>query len=199
MCFFAFGKNELILTFYKPMIVQLCGLSGAGKSTITDIVSNRLIKSGYHTEVIDGDEYRKNLCKDLGFSKEDRHENIRRLTFVASKLSVHGIIAIISAINPYEEIRHEVATSYKNVKTVFIDCSVEKLIKRDTKGLYARALLPDGHPEKVINLTGVNDGFDRPVAPDLYINSGDMTIKDCTDKLYDFILANWNLISSNYD
>ncbi|MDF2433188.1 MAG: adenylylsulfate kinase [Mucilaginibacter sp.] len=181
------------------MIIQLCGLSGAGKSTITNLVSNRLIKNGYHTEVIDGDEYRKNLCKDLGFSKEDRYENIRRLTFVASKLSARGIIVIISAINPYEEIRNEVAASYKNVKTVFIDCSLNKLIKRDTKGLYTKALLPDGHPEKVMNLTGVNDEFDRPVYPDLYINSGDTTIEKCTDKLYDFILANWNLVSSNYD
>jgi adenylylsulfate kinase len=181
------------------MIVQLCGLSGAGKSTISRIVKNKLIKDGYLAEMIDGDEYRRVLCRDLGFSKEDRNENIRRLAFVANKLSSNGIIVLISAINPYQEIRNEVAQCYKNVKTVFIDCSIENLIKRDTKGLYARALLPDDHPDKVFNLTGVNDNFDIPLNPDLYINTGILSIKESTCKLYDFVVNNRSLISTRYD
>jgi adenylylsulfate kinase len=174
-------------------------MSGVGKSTITDLVKKRLINNGYQVEVIDGDEYRKALCKDLGFSKEDRNENINRLAFVASKLSAYGIIVIISAINPYEEIRRKVTRSYKNVKTVFIDCPINELIKRDTKGLYNKALLPDGHPDKIYNLTGINDAFDRPEHPDLYINTAAQTVKDCTDKLYDFIATYWGQICSKYD
>jgi adenylylsulfate kinase len=181
------------------MIVQLCGLSGVGKSTISRIVKNKLIKDGYLAEMIDGDEYRRMLCRDLSFSREDRNENIRRLAFVADKLSAHGIIVLISAINPYEEIRNEVTQCYNNVKTVFIDCSIETLIKRDTKGLYARALLADDHPDKVFNLTGVNDNFDIPTNPDLYINSGILSIKESTGKLYDFVVSNLGLISSRYD
>ena len=174
-------------------------MSGAGKTTLTYNVKSRLIREGHHVEVIDGDEYRKMLCTDLGFSKKDRCENIRRLAFVASKLSAHGIITIISAINPYEEVRAEVAKLYQHVKTVFIDCEVDELIHRDTKGLYARALLPEGHPEKLGNLTGINDAFDRPAKPDLYINSGEQAVRESTEVLYNFIVNNWNRMSSHYD
>src|ERR1700712_1053356 len=147
------------------MIVQLCGLSGAGKSTLSELVKTKLEACGIATEIIDGDDYRTMLCRDLGFSKSDRCENIRRLGFVASKLSKHGIVAIISAINPYNEIRAELASSYKDVQTVFVDCPVASLIKRDTKGLYAKAMLPENHPDKISNLTGVNDPFDIPTNP----------------------------------
>lgn len=181
------------------MIVQLCGLSGAGKSTITSAVKNRLQANGYQTEIIDGDEYRMALCRDLGFSMEDRHENIRRLAFVADRLSAHGIIVLISAINPYEEIRLEVANTYKNVKTVFIDCAIDVLLQRDTKGLYAKALLPDGHPEKISNLTGINDRFDIPASPDLHINTSACSVKQCADKLFDYVTFCWGTISSEYD
>ena len=190
---------RIYLNYFIPMIIQLCGLSGAGKSTITNAVKSRLQANGYQTEVIDGDAYRMALCKDLGFSMEDRHENIRRLAFVAGRLSSHGIIVLISAINPYEEIRLEVAKTYKNVKTVFVDCNVDVLLRRDTKGLYARALLPDWHPEKISNLTGINDRFDAPQKPDLHINTGTSSVKECTDKLFDFVTSNWDTISSQYD
>ncbi len=170
------------------MILQLCGLSGAGKSTLSGLVKNRLAENGIAAEIIDGDDYRKGLCRDLGFSKEDRCENIRRLGFVASKLSSHGIVAIISAINPYNEIRAELASSYKNVQTVFVDCDTSLLIKRDTKGLYKKALLPDQHPDKIYNLTGINDPFDIPVSPDLYLNTGRKPKNDCVEKLFSFIM-----------
>ncbi|WP_428330155.1 adenylyl-sulfate kinase [Mucilaginibacter sp.] len=181
------------------MIVQLCGLSGAGKSTITSAVKIKLQSNGYPIEVIDGDEYRTALCRDLGFSMADRHENIRRLAFVAGRLSAHGIIVLISAINPYHEIRQEVANTYPNVKTVFVDCCTDVLIQRDTKGLYARALLPDGHPERLNNLTGINDCFDVPPSPDLYINTCTHSTRECTDSLYHFVTTHWDLIASKYD
>ena len=170
------------------MIVQLCGLSGAGKTTLTNHVKERLKARGVKVEIIDGDEYRKTLCRDLGFSREDRLENIRRLAFVASRFSAHGIVAIISAINPYQELRNELKEKYKGVQTVFIDCPLEVLMQRDTKGLYKRALLPPDHPEKLNNLTGVNDPFDVPRAADLTINTCEHTLEESIHMLALFIL-----------
>ena len=146
---------------------------------------------GIPVEIIDGDEYRKVLCSDLGFSKEDRNQNIRRLAFVASKLSKYNIVAIICAINPYDNIRQEISAKYSNVKTVHIDCDLDTLIQRDTKGLYKKALLPVGHPEKVNNLTGVNDPFDSPQYPDLVISSAKESIAVSAEKLAAFITANY--------
>ncbi len=110
------------------MIIQLCGLSGSGKSTLAGLVKEKLTLKQVATEIIDGDAYRKALCSDLGFSREDRYENIRRLGFVADNLSVHGIVVIIAAINPYEEIRREMKDRYRNVFTVFVDCPLMRLI-----------------------------------------------------------------------
>jgi adenylylsulfate kinase len=170
------------------MILQLCGLSGAGKSTLAGMVKMKLEAIGVPAEIIDGDEYRKMLCRDLGFSKADRFENIRRLGFVASKLSAHGIVSIISAINPYSEIRAELSRSYNNVQTVFIDCAVPTLIKRDTKGLYTKALLPNNHPDKIFNLTGINDPFEKPLSPDLHIHTGKKRKETCAEELFSFIM-----------
>jgi adenylylsulfate kinase len=178
-------ESERFKTGY--MIIQLCGLSGAGKSTLSGMVKQQLQEVGIATEVIDGDDYRNMLCRDLGFSKTDRCENIRRLGFVASKFSMHGIVVIISAINPYNEIRAELASSYNNVRTVFIDCAIPVLTRRDTKGLYRRALLPDGHPDKIHNLTGVNDPFDIPSNPDLHIRTGHKKKETCAAELFLFI------------
>lgn len=170
------------------MIIQFCGLSGAGKTTIARNVKDVLKGHGVDVEIIDGDEYRKVLCADLGFSKEDRNTNIRRLAFVASKLSQYDIVAIICAINPYQHIRKEIQAQYPNTKTVFIDCDMETLIKRDTKGLYQKAMLPDDHPDKITNLTGVNDPFEMPDHPDLVIKTDSTTIAMSVNQLTNFIL-----------
>ena len=170
------------------MIVQLCGLSGAGKTTLTTYTKAALESYEVKTEIIDGDEYRRTFCRDLGFSREDRYENIRRLALIASKFSAHGIVAIISAVNPYQELRDELKKIYKNIQTVFIECPLEVLIERDTKGLYKRALLPEGHPEKVTNLTGVNDPFDVPDRPDLTINTSVHALEESVRMLSGFIL-----------
>jgi adenylylsulfate kinase len=174
------------------MIIQFCGLSGSGKTTLGRAVKELLKEKNIPVEIIDGDEYRKVLCSDLGFSKEDRNTNIRRLAFVASKLSSYNIVAIICAINPYEGIRAEVKAEYEQVKTVFINCGMAELIKRDTKGLYKKAMLPESHPDKVHNLTGVNDPFDIPQSPDLVIESDKQTAEESAKKLMEFILMNYH-------
>lgn len=171
------------------MIIQFCGLSGSGKTTLAERVSTLLQQQNVKAEIIDGDVYRKVLCADLGFSKEDRNENIRRLAFVASKLSAHGVVTIICAINPYDDIRREVSAKYPNVKTVYIDCSIDELVRRDTKQLYRKALLPDGHPDKINNLTGINDPFDAPSVCDLTIKTDAETIEESAQRLLRFILA----------
>ena len=170
------------------MIIMLTGLSGAGKSTLSVSTQLLLRRSGIITEIIDGDEYRKHICKDLGFSREDRIENIRRLGCVANEFTAKGIVAIISAINPYVESRDSILNAYPNVHLVFIDCPLDTLRERDTKGLYKRAGYKDGHPDKVLNLSGVNDDYDRPLTPDLYIDTGNSNLQKCTARLAGFII-----------
>jgi len=172
------------------LLIQLTGLSGCGKSTISGNVKKMLNDKNLAVEIIDGDVYRQTLCKDLGFSKNDRCENIRRLGNLAFTFTQSGVIAIIAAINPYEEIRNELKTRY-GAKTVWIDCALDELIKRDPKGLYKRALLAEGHPDKINNLTGVNDVYEIPVTADLTINSNLETIEESTQKLFDFIMSNY--------
>lgn len=172
------------------LLIQLTGLSGSGKSTIARGVKRRLEEKGFRIEVIDGDQYRKILCPDLGYSKEDRNENIRRLGFVANLLATQGIIAILAAINPYEKIREELKAYGQHVKTVWIQCDLETLFLRDTKQLYKKALLPEDHPEKISNLSGVNDPFEIPANPDLIIRTDMETERKSIETLCAFIHEN---------
>lgn len=153
-------------------------------------VATELTAIGIKIEIIDGDEYRLEICKDLGYSRNDRCENIRRLGFIASRFSAQGIVTIISAINPYDDVRRELVEKYDHVNIVHIDCPVSSLIERDTKGLYKRALLPQGHPDKILNLTGINDRFDVPYDADLYINTSQNTIQQSSSLLLYYILNN---------
>lgn len=177
------------------MIIQFCGLSGVGKTTLAHEAKSQLFLNGISVEIVDGDIYRSKICKDLGFSKADRQENIRRLGFIASRFSSHGIVAIMSVINPYNETRAELKATYRNVKTVFLDCSVETLFVRDTKGLYRRSQLPEQDPEKISNLSGVNDQFDIPSDSDLCLNTDRQTIEACTADLCRFIIHELKLLN----
>lgn len=170
--------------------VQITGLSGSGKSTLSGMVSESLKKKGLQVEVIDGDEYRKNLCSDLGFSKEDRMENIRRFGYVSKILQRNRVIAIVAAINPYESIRRELKQNINNMKTIYLKCDLESAMKRDEKGLYKRALLPDGHPDKIYNFTGISDPFEEPENPDLVVETDKESPGESANKIVKFILKN---------
>jgi len=169
------------------MIIQLCGLSGSGKTTIATEARTRLEILGHRVIILDGDAYRRSMNKDLGFSRADRLENIRRLGVLASQSSSPDDVAIISAINPYEEARAKMVACYPGTRTIWIRCALPELIRRDTKGLYKRALLADNHPDKLHHLTGVNDPFEAPSQPDLVIDTEFEQIDQSVGKFMDFL------------
>ncbi|NCD70232.1 adenylyl-sulfate kinase [Mucilaginibacter agri] len=170
------------------LLLQTTGLSGAGKTTLSNLVRARLAKLNLNCIVIDGDTYRQSLCKDLGFSQADRIENIRRLGAEAHRHAQQGTIAIIAAINPFEQSRRELGEMY-GAKTIWVDCAMQTLIARDTKGLYKRALLLNNHPKKLNNLTGVNDIYEAPENPDLHICTHLLTPEEACERMLNFILA----------
>jgi len=172
------------------MIIQFTGMSGAGKSTLAMAAKQILAISHprLNIEVIDADEYRKTVCADLGFSRADRQENMRRLAAVAAQFSRQGAIALIAAINPYEEVRTEIKARY-DAPLVFIHCSLPELIRRDTKGLYHRALLPDNHPQNIGNLTGVNDPYELPSTPELILHTSEDSLPTCIGQLCAFLTS----------
>jgi adenylyl-sulfate kinase len=142
------------------------GLSGAGKSTLANLVADELRQRGHRVEVLDGDEVRTNLSKGLGFSKQDRDTNIRRIGYVCKLLARNGVIAISAAISPYREIRDEVRTQHNHFFEVYVKCPLDTLLERDVKGLYRKALNGE-----ISNFTGVSDPYEEPFSPELVIES----------------------------
>jgi adenylylsulfate kinase len=171
------------------ILIQFTGLSGSGKTTLAENVRCLLIENGHKVEIIDGDVYRQTICKDLGFSKEDRCENVRRLFHVGKDFVKTDTIVLMSVINPYENLRNELRT-YEFVRTVFLDCSINNLIKRDPKGLYKKALLPDKDPNKIRSFTGISDVFETPLKADLVLKTDFETVSFSTNRLYGFIIDN---------
>lgn len=171
------------------ILIQFTGLSGSGKTTLAQNVRGLLIENGYKVEIVDGDVYRKTICKDLGFSKDDRCENVRRLFNVGRDFIETNTIVLMSVINPYENIRNELR-NHGFVRTVFLECSINNLIKRDPKGLYKKALLPDNDSNKIKNFTGISDVFETPSSADLILKTDFETIPFSTNKLYNFIIDN---------
>jgi adenylylsulfate kinase len=170
------------------LLIQFTGLSGSGKTTLAQNVRDLLIENNYKVEIIDGDVYRKTICKDLGFSKEDRCENVRRLFNVGRNFVEENTIVLMSVINPYEDIRNELR-NHEFVRTVFLDRSVDNLIERDPKGLYKKALLPDGNQDKIKNFTGISDVFEIPQKADLILKTDSESVMLSTHKLYEFIVS----------
>jgi len=154
------------------------GLSGAGKSTLANIVADELKRRGHQVEILDGDEVRTNLSKGLGFSKEDRDTNIRRIGYVCKLLARNGVIAISAAISPYRDIRDEVRQAHNKFFEVFMKCPLDTLVERDVKGLYKKALKGE-----IGSFTGVSDPYEEPLNPELVIESDRETVQDSVAKL----------------
>jgi adenylyl-sulfate kinase len=166
----------------KGFTLWFTGLSGAGKSTLSAPVAERLRALGHRVEVLDGDVVRTNLSKGLGFSKEDRDTNIRRIGFVSHLLSRNGVVAITAAISPYRDIRDEVRGTITNdgagFVEVFVKCPIEVLAERDVKGLYKKALAGE-----LPNFTGVSDPYEEPLRPEVVVDSSTETVEASIEKI----------------
>lgn len=150
----------------KGFTVWFTGLPSSGKSTLARMLEPVLQQRGYHVEVFDGDEVRLRLSKGLGFSKEDRDENIRRIAYCANLVTRSGGVAITCAISPYREIRQEARREIGRFVEVFVRCPVEICIERDVKGLYRKALAGE-----ISNFTGVSDPYEEPLNPEIIVES----------------------------
>lgn len=150
----------------KGFALWFTGLSGSGKSTLADRVRDILLERGVKVEVLDGDVVRQNLSKGLGFSKEDRDTNIRRVGFVCHLLARNDVAAIAAAISPYKEIRDENRKLIGRFVEVYCKCDIDTLRKRDRKGLYEKALRGE-----IANFTGVSDPYEPPTTPEVVVDT----------------------------
>ncbi|MDP8922756.1 MAG: adenylyl-sulfate kinase [Chloroflexota bacterium] len=158
--------------------VWLTGLSGAGKSTLAARLDAELRRRGHRVELLDGDVVRTNLSKGLGFSREDRDTNIRRIGFVARLLSRNGVATIVAAISPYRAVREEVCAEIDRFVEVYVSCPLPELVRRDVKGLYARALRGE-----IEHFTGVSDPYEPPLAPEVVVETNRETIDESLAKI----------------
>jgi adenylyl-sulfate kinase len=166
----------------KGFTVWFTGLSGSGKSTIAEMLYHELQARGMKVEILDGDVVRQNLSKGLGFSKEDRDTNIRRIGFVAELLSRNGVVAITAAISPYRDVRDEVRQKVTRHGAgfceVYVSCPIEVLAERDVKGLYKKALAGE-----IKNFTGVSDPYEPPVSPEVTVDSSAEKVEESVQKI----------------
>jgi len=160
----------------------LTGLSGAGKSTLALDLKNKLLERGVEIELLDGDEVRTNLSKGLGFSKEDRDTNIRRIGYVSRLLARNGVGVISAAISPYREVRDEVRVETEKDGAAFIEvfvkCPIDVLAERDVKGLYKKALAGE-----IKEFTGVSDPYEEPLRPDITVETDRETVDQSSSKI----------------
>tara|TARA_Y100000991_G_scaffold21118_1_gene13601 strand:- start:832 stop:2112 length:1281 start_codon:yes stop_codon:yes gene_type:complete len=174
---------------HRPGIIWFTGLSGSGKSTIAREIEKRLFFKGYNVFVLDGDNLRQGLNKDLSFSPEDRTENIRRTAEVASLFSYAGFLVIISLISPYRSERKKARSIRPEIfREIYIKSSLEKCIERDTKGLYAKA-----KKGMIENFTGISAPYEKPESPDLVLDTQKNNIKDTVGLLENYIVSEFGI------
>ena len=158
--------------------IWLTGLSGAGKSTLGLELERVLVERGLNVELLDGDEVRTNLSKGLGFSKEDRDINIRRIGYVCKLLSRNGVVAIAAAISPYQEVRREVREMIDRFVEVYMECPIEVLTERDPKGLYKKALSGE-----IANFTGISDPYEAPEQAEIVCDTDKESVQESITKV----------------
>ena len=167
---------------HKGFTLWLTGMSGAGKSTISDQLMARFRERGAKVELLDGDIVRTNLSQGLGFSREDRDTNIRRIGFVADLLSRNGVIVVVAAISPYRATRDEVRSKIANFLEVFVDCPVEVLAQRDVKGLYRKALAGE-----VANFTGISDPYETPADAEITLDTAQLSPEESAERIMRYL------------
>jgi adenylyl-sulfate kinase len=152
-------------------------MSGAGKTTLSEIVNRRLRERGLPTELLDGDIVRTTISKGLGFSREDRDENVRRIGYVCHWLTeAKGVVAIAAFISPYRAVRDELRERIGRFVEVYVECPLDALVERDVKGLYKRALAGE-----ISNFTGVSDPYEPPLHPDVVVRTSEQSPEQSAD------------------
>jgi len=159
--------------------IWFTGLSGAGKSTLSEAIEQRLKERGRNVEILDGDVVRTHLSKGLGFSREDRDTNIKRIGFVCGLLTRNSVICISAAIAPYAEAREWARKEIGNFVEVYLKCPIEVCRQRDVKGLYK--LVDEG---KIKNFTGVDDPYEEPEHPELVVETDKETVEESVNRIF---------------
>jgi len=180
------SQEKVKLLKQKSLVVWVVGLSGSGKSTLARGLENTLHQKGYLTQILDGDNLRSGLNKDLSFTKEDRVENIRRAAEVSKLFADCGIITICSLISPTKEIRKMARSIIGEDKyvEVYVNCQIEVCESRDVKGLYKLA-----RAGKILNFTGIDSPFEEPTNPDIEIKTDINSIEYCHNQLVENIIS----------
>jgi bifunctional enzyme CysN/CysC len=162
----------------KPFCLWLTGLPGAGKSTIANLLEKQLFASGRHTYILDGDNIRQGLSRDLGFSEADRVENNRRAMEVAGLFVDAGLVVIVSFISPYRAERELARSRFEpdEFVEVYVDAPLEECERRDPKGLYAKA-----RRGELVNLTGIDSDYEPPEAPEIRLDTVAKSADECVD------------------
>ena len=167
----------------KGVTLWFTGLSGSGKSTVSLLVATALRNAGYNVEILDGDVVRTNLSKGLGFSKEDRDTNIKRIGFVCKLLTRNDVIAISAAISPYREVRDFIRKDVGDFIEIYCDSELDVLIERDTKGLYKKALAGE-----IENFTGISDPYEPPEKPELVLKTDSESPTDSAQRVIEILI-----------
>jgi len=166
------------------LTIWLTGLSGAGKSTLANRLANEWQRRGMNVEVLDGEDMRAHLSNELGFTKQDRDTNVRRIAYTAKLLTRNNVTTIVAAISPYRETRDEARASLQRFVEVYVKCPLEVLLARDTKGLYRRALNGE-----IPNFTGVSDPYEEPLAPEIVVETDRQTVDESLAIILDRLWA----------
>lgn len=178
------NKNRSDQKGHKPMVIWFSGLSGSGKSSIASGLEKMLHSKGFHTFCLDGDNIRLGLNKDLGFSQEERSENIRRIAEVAKLFNEAGILVLAAFITPLEKDRKTIRqiVGKQNLIEIFIDTSLEECEKRDVKGLYRKV-----REGKIKEFSGISSPFEIPKNPDLSIKTQNISVKEAVNEVVSFL------------
>lgn len=162
----------------KGFTLWFTGLPCSGKTTVSEIVEKELRERGHNIEILDGDEVRKNLSKDLGFSKEDRDTHIRRIGFLAKLLSRNGVATLAAFVSPYREVRDDIRKEIGNFVEVYVKCPLEVCIQRDVKGMYKKAIAGE-----IKNFTGISDPYEEPLNPEVIVETDKETPEESAKKV----------------
>ena len=169
-----------------PALLWFTGLSGSGKSTIANAVDARLFELNCHSFLLDGDNVRHGLCKDLGFSDQDRIENVRRVGEVAKLMVDSGLLVLSAFISPFRSEREAVSDMFENKQfiEIFVDTPLEVCEQRDPKQLYQKA-----RAGQIQNFTGISSPYEAPLYADVHLRTADMSIDACADVVMDYLLS----------